>query len=119
VVVEPMMQSATIRNLDVEVSVDDVPAINARSPRHGDGDSGIVCEDVTVSGEAADGATVNIADRDQCDLRRLDIQQTGEGRDGIHLIRSSQSVLRDSAIDVTGDPIVLEQSQIQRLDNQL
>jgi len=119
VVVEPMMESATIRNVDVRLSADEVPAINARSPSADVPRAAIECEDVTVRGDAARGSTVRVVDRDDCLLERLDIEQSGSGRDGIHLVRSSESLLRDCEIDVTGEPVVLEQSQIRRVDNRL
>lgn len=119
VVVEPMMESATIRDVDIELSADEVPAINARSPQTEAGGTAIECEDVTVTGDAARGSAVRVVDRNDCVLERLDIEQSGSNRDGVHLVRSSESILRNCEIDVTGEPVVLEQSQIRTVDTRL
>jgi len=118
IVIGRMMESATIRNIDITLSADEVPAIHAKSPTNTE-HAAIECRDISVSGEAAKGSTVEIVDRDDCVLDNVSIEQTGDDRDGIHMIRSTESVLRSSAIDVTGRPLVLEQSKLQRVNNSL
>lgn len=114
IVLGRLMETATVRNVDIELSADEVPAINAKSPTKTTSASGIAFENVTVSGAAATGDTVTIADRDGCELRNVDIQQTGANRNGIHLIRAAETSLRNATIDVTGEPLVLEQSELMR-----
>ncbi len=116
IVVERLMDSPTIRDVDVELSADGVPAINAKSPtrtRTGNR-SEITCENVSIRGTAANGPTVRIVDRDQCVLEGVDVTQSGADRDGIRLVRSQGTNLSDATIDVTGEPIVLKQSNLNR-----
>jgi hypothetical protein len=116
-VIEPMMESATIRDVEIECFVDDAPAVHMKMPRHDNAAAELDLENVTISGDAANGSAVLITDRANCHLDGFDVEQSGADRDGIHLVRTTESVLRDSEIDVTGDPLILEQSQLQRRNN--
>ncbi|GAB3688360.1 hypothetical protein GCM10028857_22420 [Salinarchaeum chitinilyticum] len=118
-VIEPMMESATVRNVDIECSVDGYPAVHVKTAQHDATDTEIDFQGVTVTGSSGDGSAVQISDRNNCLLDDLDIQQTGTSRDGVHLVRTTNSTLRDSEIDVTGDPLVLDHSQLQRTNNRL
>jgi len=115
-VVEPLMESPTIRNLDVELSADDVMAINAKTPMDTVAKPAIDCEDVTVTGSARKGSAIRVVDRDDCRFTGVDVEQTGPDRDGFYFVRSSGNVLDDVTLDVTGDPIVLEQSDVEKRD---
>lgn len=126
VVVESQMKSPTIRDVSIELSVDDVMAINAKSPTDAGAGTGtdtgtgtgtkpaIECENVSVTGTAGKGSTIRVVDRDDCSFHALDVEQTGADRDGLYLIRSNDAVLSDATIDVTGEPIVLEQSDVSK-----
>jgi hypothetical protein len=116
-VIEPMMESATIRDVEIDCSVDDVPAVHVKMPRHGNAAAEIDLENVAITGDAAGGSAVQISDRVNCHLDGLDVEQSGADRNGIHLVRTTESILRDSEIDVTGDPLILEASQLRRLNN--
>lgn len=115
-VIEPLMQSPTIRNVDIEVSTDDVMAINAKSPMDTVAKPAIECENVNITGTASNGQTIRVVDRDACSFDTLDIDQSGRRRDGIHLIRSHETMLQNARIDVTGDPLVLEQSDVEKMN---
>lgn len=114
IVLEPLVESATIRNNQVVASADGVPAVNAKSGRKAEGDGAFACENLRVTGSAGGEDAVRIVDRNGCRLEGLRIEQTGTDRDGIHLIRSRNGVLRDAVVDVTGDPIVLEEATLER-----
>jgi len=118
-VIEPMMESATIRDVDIECSVDDYPAVHVKTAQHDATDTSIDFERVRVTGSSGKGAAVQISDRENCHLDELDVQQSGSNRDGIYLVRLTDSTLRDSEIDVTGDPLVLDNSQLTRTNNRL
>lgn len=114
IVIEPLMESPTIRNVDVEVSADDVMAINAKTPMDTAAEPAVDCENVTITGSAGLGPTIRIVDRDACSFGDVDVTQSGDDRDGLYLIRSHDTSLRNARIDVTGDPIVLEQSDVEK-----
>lgn len=114
-----LLDAATVRNLEIECSIDDVHAINVKSPRGGSAAGEFTFENVTITGTAAGRSAVRISDRTGCRLDGLDVEQTGPDRDGIHFIRTTDSVLRDSAIDVTGEPLVLRDSEVRRVNNEL
>lgn len=122
ITVEPLMESATVRDTTVRADADTVPAIRVKSPAElnpggdGRGPPRIRCENVAISGSAADLEAVMVADRDDCLFRGLCVRQTGSNRDGVHLIRSRNSVVRDALIAVTGRPFVLEQSPLKRVN---
>lgn len=118
-VIEPMMESATIEDVDIDVSVDDTPAVNVRTPEHDAGSTSLSCDRVSITGSASQGSAVRIVDRDECTLADLDIQQSGSERNGVHFIRSADSVLRNSEIDVPGESIVLEESNVRRVNTKL
>ena len=116
-VIEQGMESATVRNVEIDCSVDDVPAIHVKSPDHDVSDAAIDFEDVSVTGDAGRGSAVQISARANCHLNNLDLEQSGPDRNGIYLVRTTDSFIRNSTFDVTGEPIVLEESQVQRRNN--
>lgn len=110
------LDAATIRDTDVAIDADDVPAIVAKSPNDdvsGD-DYQIRIENVTVSGTAAGAAAVRLLERDGCLVDEVCILQTGGARDGIQCTRVTDSTLSNSSIAVTGDPVVLEDASVNR-----
>jgi len=112
ITVAPWLTSATIRNTKITVDVDHVPAVKMKTPTGSARSSGpdVRCENVHIDGAAAHRAAVEVVDRDSCVFDGLCITQTGASRNGIHLLRSNDTVVRDAAIDVTGEPIVLDHS---------
>ncbi|NIB98547.1 hypothetical protein [Halobacterium sp. R2-5] len=110
------LESATVRNCQLRVDADDVNAVRVKSPsRDEDGTQRgpFRCEDITITGSASGGAAIVAANRDQCEFRNVCVHQPGENRDGL----STQNVageLVDASVAVTGDPLSLQNSSIQR-----
>jgi hypothetical protein len=113
------LQDATIRNTTIRTDADRVPAVLAKPPNDEaaagvtDTDS-VTLQNIRASGTAADEATVSISDRDRCLLDRVCIHQRGANRHGIQLADASGVVLRDTVVDVTGDPLLLENATTRR-----
>lgn len=106
--------SATVRNTRIRVDVDGVPAVWAKDPEREDsrtdvGDGRIRLANVEVTGSAADRSTIVITKRHGCERTGLCVSQSGPGRNGVKLIGSRDRAIRDAAIRVTGEPILLQQ----------
>lgn len=110
------LESATVRNTRIRVDVDDVPAIQAKSPAKafGSPEAGIRLENVVITGAAANRSAIEIDERKGTDFSGLCIHQTGASRNGIRLLRSRGNVLRDCSIRVTGRPVVARDSTLSR-----
>ncbi|WP_424019982.1 hypothetical protein ACOZ4N_20340 (plasmid) [Halorientalis pallida] len=112
------LQSATVRNSRLRTDVDDVPAINAKQPgeeaRRATGAASLTVENVRVVGGAGGDAAITVAGRDGCRFDRLCVHQGGRQRNGIRLTNSTGHVLTDSTVDVTGDPLVLDNATARR-----
>lgn len=110
------LESGTVRDTRIRIDTDDVPAIQAKSPAEDyDSDaSGIRLENVEITGSAANRSAIEINERRGTEFLGLDIHQTGESRNGIRLLRSSENLLRDCSIRVTGNPIVVDDSTLSR-----
>ena len=110
------LESATVRNTTVKIDTDDVPAIQAKAPANevGSPGSGIRIENVRITGRAANRSAIEIDERSGTVLSDLCIHQTGGGRNGIRLLRSNDNVIRNCAIQVTGEPILLQDSTASR-----
>jgi hypothetical protein len=94
-----------------------VPAINAKEPNEETGRAGersLAIENVRAVGKASGEATITISGRDGCRFENCCVHQGGRGRNGIRLTDSSGHVLTDSVVDVTGDPLVLENATAER-----
>jgi hypothetical protein len=123
ITLEQLLESATVRNTTIRVDVDLVPAIRVKSPARPTtldetpiGEPRIRIEGVQIDGAAADNSAVYVVDRDDCRFDGLCVHQTGDRRNGLHLVRSQGSVLRHALIDVTGNPFVLENSPLEKID---
>ncbi|AQL44932.1 hypothetical protein BV210_19095 (plasmid) [Halorientalis sp. IM1011] len=112
------LQSATVRDSRFQTDVDDVPAINAKQPgekaRQEIGTGSLDVENVRVVGAASGESAITIAGRNGCRFERLCVHQGGRQRNGIHLTNSRGHVVTDSTVDVTGDPLVLENATAKR-----
>jgi hypothetical protein len=111
------LASATIRNCHLHVDADGVNAIRVKSPND-DADEAVRegpfrFENVRITGNAADSAAVQAADRRGCTFENLQIHQSGDDRDGI-VTTNVEGELFDSCISVTKDPLSLRSSQIER-----
>lgn len=116
VVVSAEAGATTIRNTEVRVDVDDVAAILAKDPSEREDRSGTAlrCECVFVEGSAAGSSAVRVQRRDGTVLDRVHVHQTGADRDGITLFELEDGVVRDSAVAVTGEPLVSVDSGFSR-----
>lgn len=123
IILESLLESATVRDTTVLVDVDDVYALHVKSPARGNPEEGadpadrnVVFEGVSIAGSAANRSTVRVVDRDDCRFDRLCLHQTGPNRNGLHLVRSPGNVLSHALIDVTGEAFVLEQSPLEKIN---
>ena len=111
------LESATVRNCHLRVDADGVNAIRMKSPpsdasrRTKQGP--FRCENVIVTGTAADGAAIEAANRSACEFEGVCVVQPGKGRDGL-LTENVDGTLRDVHIAVSGEPLVLRSSIFQR-----
>lgn len=103
--------AATIRNVVIEMDLDDVCAIRAKEPTIG-GDGTLTFENVRVDGEAARGQAVSVTGRPGTGFRNCCIRQSGRDRDGIRLVDSQSCSVVRSQIDVSGTPVVLRNSSL-------
>jgi len=113
------LDAATIRDTQIDVDADGVPAVLAKAPNDevaSDGTYQIRVENVTVSGTAEGTAAVRLVQRKECLVDDVCIHQSGQARDGVHCTRVSASTLRNSSIAVTGRPVVLENASLDRKD---
>jgi len=119
IVIEPWMEGAVIEDTTVRIDADDIPALQAKSTAE-DVESGVLaCRRTDIDGAAAGNQTVTVTDRDGCVFEDMTVRQTGEQRNGLYLERSVDNELSDSRIDVTGDPVVLKQADIERANTEI
>lgn len=123
ITMEALLESATVRDTTVRVDADGVPAVAVKSPASQvdstvgpDGEPNLRLENLDIRGSAASEQAVRVVDRGDCRFEGFCVRQTGDDRDGFHLVRSGGNVLRNALIDVTGQPFVLEQSPLERVD---
>jgi len=117
------LTTATIRDSHIRVDADGVPAINAKpldqeglASISGENTPTVEIANVTAVGNASDNATIQVDTRNRCLFENLCVHQEGPGRNGLHLIDSEGNVVRDSVLDVTGEPIVLDNASARRSD---
>jgi hypothetical protein len=117
VTVASELESATVRNCRLHVDADGVNGIRVKSPNEGAGEAKregpFRFEDVCITGAAAGGAAVNLSDRRNCSLRNVDIQQSGDDRDGV-VASNVHGEIVDSCVAVTNDALSLSNSEIER-----
>ncbi len=111
---------AVVRDTEILTDADDVPAFNAKRPDSVFQELGIQpnveMENVTIEGSAADGEAISIVGRNECLLEDIDIQQTGRDRGGISFRSSTDNVVRNAKINVTGEAISLDDSETETLN---
>ncbi|MGQ4556085.1 hypothetical protein [Halobellus sp. GM3] len=114
------LPAARVRNTTVRIDADRVQGIWAKSPHDEldieDSNIRLDCENVTITGDSNGGTAIQIDGRDGSVLDGLDVTQTAADRDGISLQRSTENVLRDSVLNVGGDPIVLREATLETID---
>ncbi|MFC7068817.1 right-handed parallel beta-helix repeat-containing protein [Halobaculum lipolyticum] len=108
------LQSATVRNCLLHVDADGVNAIRMKSAAGGRSRRGpFVCESVTITGAAGQGAAIEAADREGVTFRDICLHQSGADRDGV-LVDHLRGEFLDSSVSVTGSPFVLNESTLVR-----
>jgi hypothetical protein len=113
IVLHDDLETATIRNTRIRVDTDGVRAVTIKHPTNPDG-SRIKLENVDISGSAADREAVVVDNRQRNEFSGVCVHQSGASRNGIRLVRSTDNRISDSWIHVTGDPIVLHDSEVTR-----
>lgn len=66
----------------------------------------VTLRNVSITGSTSGARAVLIESRPNSLIENCCIKQRGDNRDGVKLIDSPDSVIRNSTIDVTGDPLV-------------
>lgn len=107
--------AATIRNCRLRVDADGVNAIRIKSSESENGsfNGPFRCENVVITGSAADGAAVSAANRDGCHFENICVHQSGADRDGF-VFDHVGGELVNVAVSVTGQPFRFNNSSITR-----
>lgn len=103
-------EAATVRNTEIVVDAD-IAGINV-APNESGSEPAIPqlrCEDVSISGHASNGYAISVVGRSHCIFDGMRIIQTGTDRGGFLFRRSEDNTIRNSRIEVTGEPIVLRE----------
>lgn len=114
-----MAGRGSVRKTTIEVDADGVNAIlvdtNAEDgDRRNSSRDSVTFEDVRITGNAANQTAIRISNRDNCIFRGLRVHQTGQNRNGLSLFRSHDNVVRDASITVSGMPIVIDESTVEK-----
>ncbi|WP_247004566.1 hypothetical protein [Halosolutus gelatinilyticus] len=88
------------------------PAIFVKSNEGNNYSGGIHAQNVSITGDADGWSAVDVVDRSNSSFKNVCIKQTGNGRDGITLTRSSATI-SESTIDVAGETIVEEEGEAE------
>jgi len=115
IVYHPDHDSSTVRNTTIHVDKDEYNAVRAVSGDSGGTGGPLTLQNVSVTGDAAGGAAVVIADRDRTVLRDCVIEQSGAGRDGIRFTSANECLITDSTIQVPGEPLSLIDSSVRKV----
>jgi hypothetical protein len=112
ITIAPWADGATIRNTEVRTDADNVVSLRAKPLVEESGpEASLDIENVTFSGNARNGATVQVTERDSINVRDVCIRERGENRDGIDMEDARDVSIEDTYIDVPGVPIRAESSQ--------
>ena len=115
IVFNPDAGRVVVRDTEVRMDRDGLPAVNAPPPSEKAPDeTGPVFENVAIRGTAAAGRTVDVAGRNRTTFRNCRVSQSGQRRDGIRFAGSEGCLLVRTTIDVTGDPVSAPRSSLQR-----
>jgi hypothetical protein len=105
------MGRVTVRDTHVHVDADNVNAVRIK-PFSGNAEDGRVDMDgVLVTGAAAGGAAIQVAERNGFRFRNLCVLQYGDRRNGVNADRADGTIL-DSTFAVRGDPFRLSSSDV-------
>lgn len=108
------LASATVRNCELSVDADDVDAVRVKSASGPAAREGpFLFESVAVTGNAAGGAGVDVADRRNVRIRDVCIHGAGGSRNGI-TADNVDGVVKNAHISVTGTALAFENSRIRQ-----
>lgn len=114
IVLSSKLARLTVRNSRIRVNADGINAIRAKVPdptvAEGSTPPRLDCDNVTVTGSAANDSAIRIDERHGCVLDGLYVHQPGEDRDGIEFRRSTDNVVTNSVLDVAGQAVRLVNS---------
>lgn len=116
----PDLEEATILDTTVAIGTDDVAALWAKQPEGGydpERENPLQVRNVSVTGDAGQGATVTIGGRENALLENVVICQPGDARDGIRLLEAGETFVRGSNVTVSGDPLISRDAEVQRDDS--
>ncbi|WP_255198805.1 twin-arginine translocation signal domain-containing protein [Halorarius litoreus] len=110
------LEAATVRNTVIQVNVDDIEAIRAKSPKSKVAlDGQCLFEGITITGTAGGGSTINVTDRLACEFRDLYVRQDGPNRDGFKF-NDCRALVEDTYINVSGRAFVTDDgSEIEQI----
>lgn len=113
---------ATIRDTEIRMDRDGVPAIRAAEPSAAvtedqNGPAGPRLQNVRIEGNAGEETTVEIMGRDETTFEGCAISQGGADRDGMTFRRSEECLVDGTTVDVSGQPFVLDEATVTRRDN--
>ncbi|MHC3379725.1 twin-arginine translocation signal domain-containing protein [Haloarcula sp. H-GB5] len=114
IVYHPDHGSSTVRNTTIHVDKDEYNAVRAVNGDSGGTEAPITLQNVSITGDAAGGTAVVIADRDRTVLRDCVIRQSGTRRDGIRFTNADRCLVTDSTIQVPGEPLSLVNSSVRK-----
>ena len=125
IVIHGYQGETSIHNTRIGINADDVAAVRAQEPanRFNGGavlsmeslpDSFVVtAESVSITGNGSVSSPVVIKGRPDSFLENLCIHSEGTGWDGIHFWRSDGSVVQNSNINVSGEPVTTERTDVR------
>lgn len=120
IVLSSQLASGVVRDTTIKVDADEVVGVRVKAPDSAlsnfDVTPQIRLERVTVNGDAAGGEAVHISERNDGTFENIDIYQPGENRDGMVFERSRGNRMRNGRIRVSGEPLVLNESVVDRQD---
>lgn len=100
------LASATVKNTEITIDADRINAIQAKHAEDAPADEPITVQDVAIAGAAAEQATIEVHERENCTFEGITISQGGQERDGF-VFDNSDAVVNNCQVDVTGRPIAL------------
>ncbi len=106
VVTASTVDDFSVLDTRIGIGVDGVRGIYGYSSP--EDDHRAVLDSVSITGDAANNEAVRLINHPNSVIEHCCIHQEGENRDGIRLDGSPETVVRDSTIDVTDEPIVAE-----------
>ena len=112
IVFHPNNAGATVRDTDITIDRDDVAALWALQNQT-DRVSSLLFENVSIEGSASGGYAAEFLDRGGVVFRNCTVRQTGEDRNGIRFVNQDGCRIVDSHIDVTGEPVVVNNTTAQ------